>query len=179
MFKIFWKDEEGSILILFTVLVFVIMGMIGLAHEGGRLLGVNNQLQDLADAAALAGARELDGAAVPWPGPRTAARTLLGNDPRWAEGGPSDATAQLKGGTAGVEFFEKLKGVDGAAGTSLPLTNRYARFIRVTTVDRPVLAHFVRAVGASNSLQTIATATAGSSIVACEVQPLMMCNPFE
>ena len=63
------------------------MGLIGLAHEGGRFLGVNSQLQDLADAAAIAGARELDGEAGALTRAETEARTLLDNNPRWAEGG--------------------------------------------------------------------------------------------
>ena len=85
----------------------------------------------------------------------------------------------MKSGTAGVEFFEKLNGVDGATADLATTDERYARFIRVTTVDRSVLAYFVRAVGATATLQTSATATAGSDVVACEIQPLMMCNPFE
>jgi hypothetical protein len=179
MLRRLWKDEEGSILILFTLLVFVMMGMVGLAIEGGRVLGVDSQLQDLADAAALAGARELDGSAGAMARAEAVARTLLSNSPPWAEGGPSAPDAQLKSGTTGVQFYEKLKGVDGAAVDEVATDARYARFIQVTTVDRAVLAYFLRAVGATNSVQRSATATAGSGIVACEVMPLMMCNPTE
>ena len=55
------RDERGSIIIQATLTIVVIMGMIGLALDGGRLFMVNNDLQDLADAAALAGAAKLDG----------------------------------------------------------------------------------------------------------------------
>jgi Flp pilus assembly protein TadG len=91
MLRRLWKDEEGSILILFTLLVFVMMGMVGLAIEGGRVLGVDSQLQDLADAAALAGARELDGSAGAMARAEAVARTLLSNSPP----GPKEGRARL------------------------------------------------------------------------------------
>src|SRR5437899_825055 len=56
-------DERGSILIQFTITSVAILGMIGLALDGGRLLMLHSDLQALADAAALAGAAKLDGTA--------------------------------------------------------------------------------------------------------------------
>jgi len=57
------KDEHGTILVQFTVYLVAVFGFIGLALDGGRYLLLHNSLQDLADAAALAGAAELDGTA--------------------------------------------------------------------------------------------------------------------
>jgi hypothetical protein len=46
-------------------------------------------------------------------------------------------------------------------------------------VTRQVLPTFLHAVGATSADQTSATATAGATLVACNVQPLMLCNPYE
>src|SRR5262249_7377537 len=54
-----------------------------------------------------------------------------------------------------------------------------ARFIKVTTVTREVATSFLRALGATANAQTSTWAVAGSSYVACNVQPLMICNPWE
>ena len=51
-------------------------------------------------------------------------------------------------------------------------------FIKVVTVTRDVVPAFLVAVGATSSDQKSATATAGQTVVACNVQPMMLCNPF-
>ena len=56
------KDERGSIMVQAVLYIAVSIGLTGLALDGGRFLMLNNSLQDLADAAALAGAAQLDGA---------------------------------------------------------------------------------------------------------------------
>jgi Flp pilus assembly protein TadG len=68
------KDEHGTILVQFTVYLF---GLIGLALDGGRYPLLHNSLQNLADAAALAGAAKLDG---------TSGATTLGNCRRPSHG---------------------------------------------------------------------------------------------
>jgi hypothetical protein len=51
--------------------------------------------------------------------------------------------------------------------------------IKVVTLTKNVVPQFLVAVGATSIGQTQATATAMTSPVACNVQPLMLCNPFE
>jgi Flp pilus assembly protein TadG len=159
------RDERGSIIIKFTIMLPVIMGIIGLGLDGSRFLMLNNESQDLADAAALAGAKELDGAVDAITRADNAARTLLNNAPRWSDLG--------SGQVATVEFFEKLN-------PDVPTTDPVrASLIKVTSTTRQVMPTFLRAAGATSNNQTSATATAGSDIVACNVQPLMLCNPYE
>jgi Flp pilus assembly protein TadG len=60
-------DESGAVLIMVTVLLVVFLGFVALALDVGHLYVVKNELQNAADAGALAGARELyldDGSAV-------------------------------------------------------------------------------------------------------------------
>src|SRR5580704_6059886 len=56
----FWRDEDGIILPYVTVMLVVIIGVAVLAIDGARLMSLQTQLQNGADALALAGAAELD-----------------------------------------------------------------------------------------------------------------------
>ena len=60
------RDEDGSVLIWSTLVIFIIIGMVGLGVDGARILNLNSNLQEIADAAAIAGAQKLDGSAGGW-----------------------------------------------------------------------------------------------------------------
>jgi len=84
------KDEHGTILVQFTVYLVAIFGFIGLALDGGRYLLLHNSLQDLADAAALAGAAKLDGTNGATTLATAAAQAMANNNPpRWYDLGGS------------------------------------------------------------------------------------------
>src|SRR6476660_8378748 len=86
----FRKDEHGSILVQFTIYLVAIFGFIGLALDGGRYLLLHNSLQDLADAAALAGAARLDGTSAATTLATAAAQAMANNNPpRWYDLGGS------------------------------------------------------------------------------------------
>jgi Flp pilus assembly protein TadG len=164
-----WADERGSILIYFTIVMGVMFGLIGLALDGGRYLMVNNDLQQVADAAALAAASQLDGESDALARADAAARNL-DNDVHWYDvAGP-----KILAGTAGVQFYETLADVDANTPTS---DAKKANFAKVTTGSWQVAPTFLVAVGALSNNSTEATAVAGSTYVACNVQPLMLCNP--
>src|SRR5215472_970415 len=98
-------DQRGSILVQFTITLAAIMGMIGLALDGGRYFMLHNDLQKLADAAALAGAAQLDGTVNALTNADTAARSLNpDNLVHWADAG----TVKIQAGTAGVQFYSSL-----------------------------------------------------------------------
>ncbi|MGA7025847.1 MAG: pilus assembly protein TadG-related protein, partial [Pseudolabrys sp.] len=84
------KDEHGTILLQFTVYLVAIFGFIGLALDGGRYLLLHNSLQDLADAAALAGAAKLDGTSGATTLATATAQAMANNNPpRWYDLGGS------------------------------------------------------------------------------------------
>src|SRR5262249_61905402 len=58
--KAFWGDTDGVILPYVTVMLVVIIGVAVLALDGSRYMSLQTQLQNGADALALAGAAELD-----------------------------------------------------------------------------------------------------------------------
>jgi Flp pilus assembly protein TadG len=170
------RDQTGQVMIYFVILIPVMLGLIGLSLEGGRLLMLNSQLQDLADAAALAGAKELDGRDDAITRATNAAENVLNNDTWW-----SNIVLTGVQITTPV-FYSQLKGApsdDPAPGDVITTDAKQANFIKVTTVTRQVAPAFLVAVGATALAQTSATATAGTTYVACNVQPLMLCNPFE
>jgi Flp pilus assembly protein TadG len=166
MLKGLVRDERGHVLIMFTVMLPVIFGLIGLSLEGGRLMLLHSQLQDMADAAALAGARELDGGANAISRARQAALDWsLKNAPWWSN-------VPLVGNQIGEPLITDT--LDGAASVN----DAKATYVKVTTVMRSVAPIFLVAV--TNVLGSVnATATASSKYVACNVQPMMLCNPFE
>jgi Flp pilus assembly protein TadG len=171
----FAKDKDGNVAIFLTLTLPVIIGMIGLVLDGGALIHLNSDLQELADAAAIAGAAELDGASDAIDRATDKAEHLLNNDPHWSNVARSGV--QITTPT----FYSKLS-VDPVTKkpTDTPTTNpAQARFIKVTTVTRERAVSFLAAVGAAANAQTSASAVAGSITIACNVQPLMLCNPYE
>jgi len=159
------KDEDGHVVLYFTLMLPVMLGLTGLVLDGGGLFNLHSELQALADAAALAGAKELDGTADAITRASDRAQNLLSNDPRFSNVAASGSQV------ASVQFFSALD-----VSTTDPTQ---ANFIKVTTVTRQVLPTLLQAVGATSAGQTSASATAGATYVACNVQPLMLCNPFE
>jgi Flp pilus assembly protein TadG len=174
----FWADERGSILLYFTIVMVVIFGFVGLAVDGSRFFMLNNKLQDLADASALAGAKELNSE----PGAICRARDAamnLSNDPQWSNVATNDTVQIGEPAFFGPGIDDALPAPTCASSTTTDANDSIAAFIKVTTLTRQVAPTILVAVGAISPQSTAATATAGTTFVACNVQPLMLCNPFE
>jgi hypothetical protein len=145
------RDEKGQIVIMFTIMVPVIMGVIGLSLEVGRVYLLHSQLQDLADAAALAGAKKLDGTAGAMDRAKDAAQAV-DNPHWWSQIGISPRLAD-----DGFFFYSKLRtppnhpDVEATSDTD-------AYYIKVRTNLGGVSPAFLIAVGAVNINQTSATA---------------------
>jgi hypothetical protein len=58
------RSETGAVIVFVTLLLVFMLGMIGLAFDIGQAFANKSQLQNVADASALAGASALDGTAV-------------------------------------------------------------------------------------------------------------------
>jgi len=168
------KDEDGHILLYFTIMLPVIVGMIGLTLDGGAFFHLNTDLHELADAAALAGAKELQGKSGDRDRATTKAETLLSNDPHWSNVASS-----------GVQIVDPPIYYSSLNPDVVATSDTNAQYIKVTTVTRRRRPDFIpltaalRGLSAPSNNQTSASAVAGNSSVACNVQPLMLCNPFE
>jgi Flp pilus assembly protein TadG len=164
------NDEDGSIALFLAIALPVTMGMIGLVLDGGAFFHLNTDMQELADAAAIAGAAELDGASDALTRATDRAENLLSNDPHWSNVARSGV--QITTPT----FYSEL---DPVNGDTLATGAADAKYIKVTTVIRERTISFLSAVGLTGNAQTSASAVAGSTPIACNVQPLMLCNPYE
>jgi Flp pilus assembly protein TadG len=182
----FWCDSDGMILPYVTILLGVIVGVGVLALDGARYMSLQTQLQQGADALALAGAAELDRLPASAQGGddsisrATAAinnQTFVVNSTIFGTG--SAANVQV----SAVRFLSALP----ASDATNPIPASYvttdptqARFVEVTV--RAVSINTILPAslfGGVNNLSTTAQAVAGFDQVECQYTPLYVCNPFE
>ncbi|MFN4143534.1 TadE/TadG family type IV pilus assembly protein [Aestuariivirga sp.] len=163
-------DVTGAVMIWSTLIMLVLIGLIALAIDGARFMNLNSNLQEIADAAALAGAKELDGREDAITRARSAAINYLKNDPQWSDIASQEVQI-VSDGPNRPTFFSSI---DPDVVTEV---GKEAVFIRVTTIDRSVGLAFVTT--GQQTATTAATATAKSSFSACAAIQSYMCNPFE
>jgi Flp pilus assembly protein TadG len=174
--RAFWNDTSGVILPYVTVMLVVIVGLSVLALDGARLMSLQTQLQNGADALALAGAAELDRLPDAETRARTAIEHLLTNSTMFGSRASRTITV------SNIKFYSRLPASDASpmsAGT--PATHPgNARFVSVTV--RPVTLPTILPAalfGGANTVTTAASAVAGFDQVVCAVTPLYVCNPYE
>jgi hypothetical protein len=174
--KAFWGDTNGVILPYVTVMLVVIVGVSVLALDGSRYMSLQTQLQNGADALALAGAAELDRTPTAIARATHAINRLITNSSLFGSG--SDRNVRV----ARINFLRSLPPRDSdpilpGNRTSDPTQ---AAFVEVTVEPirlRTILpASFF---GGSNVLTVGAQAVAGFDQVVCDFTPIFICNPFE
>lgn len=177
MFKSLWQDTRGIMLPYVTIMLVVLIGCSVLAVDGARFMSLQTQMQNAADALALAGARELDKQ------PNAITRATNAIDNLVANGlAGMGITAAL---THSEVFYSNLN--DASAGISSPGTSTAvdseAKFVRVTIAPKTVPTIFPVSFlnsAAANSFSTGAQAIAGNAGVAiCGIPPVYICNPYE
>jgi hypothetical protein len=174
--KSLWNDTSGIILPYVTMMLVVIVGLSVLALDGARVMSLQTQLQNGADALALAGAAELDRLPDAETRARTAIERLLSNSTLFGSG------AKRTIAVSNIKFYRRLPASDASpmsAGT-LATGPRDARFVSVTV--RPVTLSMILPValfGGSNTITTARSAVAGFDQVVCGVTPMYVCNPYE
>jgi len=173
--SLLWHDTSGVMLPYVTALLVIIVGVSLLAFDGaGRAFSLQTQLQNIADAAALAGAAELNRA----PGARTRATNAITNLVTNRLAGMDVTNVTL----STPVYYETLPAASTyfSSGTVSP-DDGHARFVAVTlshTMNTIFPASFLRP-GAANSYTAGAQAVAGSDSVSCQDTPMFICNPFE
>jgi Flp pilus assembly protein TadG len=172
----FWNDTSGVILPYVTVMLVVIVGLSVLALDGARLMSLQTQLQNGADALALAGAAELDRLPDAETRAGTAIQRLLTNSTLFGSRDSRTITV------SNIKFYSRLPPNDAnpmSAGT-LATGPANARFVSVTV--RPVTLPTILPAaifGGANMVTTTASAVAGFDQVVCGVTPIYVCNPYE
>ena len=169
------KDDDGGIALYTTVLIGTIMGMVGLVIDGGSFFHLHSNLQEVADAAALAGAAELDGASDAITRATAAANAIA--DPSNAPN--SNQVNWSNVAVSGVQITTPVfySSLNPDTTTTDP---KQAYYIQVTTVSRQVTPSFIAALVTTNQT-TSASAVAENSLSSGVCAPLQsfLCNPFE
>ena len=171
-----WSDTGGVILPYVTVMLPVIVGVSCLALDGARLMSLHTQLQNEADALALAAAAELDRLPDAETRARRAIERLLAKQTLFG------AHSNRKNQPAVVQFYSRLPAKDSEpmSGGTLASGPESARFVSVAV--HPVAFSTILPtafVGGANSTISSASAVAGFDQVVCGVTPIYVCNPFE
>jgi hypothetical protein len=140
------RKRRGFVLITLAGSAIVVVGMLGLATDLGRLYIVRNESQAYADSAALGAALQLDGTLDGLSRARTIA---LSNVNRWNMGTQAFADRTVEFSTTGTGGWQANPG-----------TGAGYRFVRVIAAAN-VGMHFVPVLGQPQSMRTGARAVAG------------------
>jgi len=171
-----WNDTSGIILPYVTVMLVAIVGLSVLALDGARLMSLQTQLQNGADALALAGAAELDRLPDAEIRARTAIQHLLSNSTLF--GSNKNRTVAV----SDIKFYTRLPTNDASpmSAGKLATSSTNARFVSVTirpvTIPTLLPAAFL---SGTNAITSGASAVAGFDQVVCGVTPIYVCNPYE
>src|SRR5215471_6613830 len=172
--KQLWGDGDGVVLPYVAIMLGVIIGLSALALDGGRLMSVQTQLQNGADALALAGAAELDRRPDSIIRAKAAIQDLIKNP---IAGAGISQTAEV----TSIDFLQSLPASDDLPITTANLTDdpTLAAYVQVTL--KPIAMQMIFPV-LSEGLARItvgAQSVAGYDQIVCNAQPLYVCNPFE
>jgi Flp pilus assembly protein TadG len=173
---LFWQDRRGVILPYVTLMLVVVVGVAVLALDGARLMSLQTQLQNGADALALAGAAELDRLPDSEARSVNAINSLLANSTLFGSGANRNVRV------AGIAFYARLPESDASpiSAGALATSPTNARFV-VVTVEPVTLSTIFPAglFGGSNAVTSGASAVAGFDQVVCQATPIYVCNPYE
>ncbi len=189
--RAFRDDARAAMAITMGFFMVLLMGMGVLALDVGRMMVIEVQMKNAADAAAFAAAVQLTGA----DGSRVLADAVARNAAQqitsFIEGTPKytirDGTAGMDGNTSlntGIQFYQSWDPGDPGSGV-LATTDTNAVIVRVemksellTLVLQPIIDILTGAPTPGTTVHT-AYAVAQNAATACETPPLMICNPFE
>ncbi|MBV1902484.1 MAG: Tad domain-containing protein [Marinosulfonomonas sp.] len=175
----FRQEDAGALLVLWAVSIAVILGIVALSFDFGRLASTQSELQSYADHVALAAAGELDGENDAIIRATAAAANLISDTQAFGSGaknltGPTNYT---------LDFYDTLPASDQAAiAAGLTTDPNDAIYARVVAVPQTVnftfgAAFFALTGNAPSNNQVSAIAIAGFTQYACDVTPLMFCLP--
>lgn len=173
----FLKDQRGATAATFGLALFALVAVGGVGFDYARLAGMDSELQNAADQAALAGASQLDGkngaclrasAAASDPDFLTNL-TLLAND-----GGDAEITITPEpdcDAVGNIRFYQDTSRTPATDDSN-------ANFIEIFIGFRTANYAFTPLVAAISG-NTNAAALAGLGSAICRVPPVMFCNPAE
>jgi hypothetical protein len=159
--------QRGAVAIIVGLSLAVMLGFIGLAIDGGRLYLTKTELQNAADACALAAAYELTGVPIPAEAfvRAEAAGKTVGTRNR-----VDFQNVAIPAGDISLSYGTALNAGFALAGAG------NAKYVRCTVQRSGIQPYFMQAVGIGNqAVNAIATATLAPAQTNCAV-PMAMCT---
>ncbi|WFL76628.1 pilus assembly protein [Altererythrobacter arenosus] len=177
--KQFWSDQRGAVAATYALALIPLIAIAGLGFDYARVMGMDTELQNAADQAALAGATQLNQTSDSMTRAINAATGNLVTNSTFLSNDGAGGTIAITDTATQIVFYANK--ADAEAGTGgFTDTSRFAeaRFIEVTVDTRDARYAFTPVVGALvGSLNAGAVAGVGSAV--CRIPPLMICNPDE
>jgi len=167
------RDQRGALAIIVGLTIAVLIGFAGLALDGGRLYVNKTELQNAADACALAASFELTGApnipASRFPIAEDSGKLLATRNRVGFQGGfiaAADVT---------VQFASALNAGSWLSASSNPSAS--SKYVRCTLAETGITPWFMQVLGFGNSsVQALATATLAPPQNTCTSIPIGMCS---
>jgi Putative Flp pilus-assembly TadE/G-like len=171
------RSDDGTILPFVGMTLAVILGILALTYDIGRMSSNQGDLQSFADSVVLAAAGELDGRADSITRAQAAAAVMIADAARF---GIEDDVLSGAGDYDLTFLTARPVGSNLAAYTTSD--SKKARFVHVAVTPQTIEPGFAAAFSALSGHETLATevaaeAAAGFSQVACDITPLMFCMP--
>ena len=165
----FPRSERGFVLVFLAIAIPAILGLVGLALDGIRLMSLDTELANVADGAARAAASRLDRSDQAIPRAREAARALSNDS--------SSDRRDLSKTRLSFRFAANLSDLRDSPDYSLADNEgAEASFVEVKTSKTSLTTSFLQLIGARAApLQR--RAIAESTYYACDVTPAMLCTP--
>ena len=173
--RAFWADERGAVAASYALALPVLVAAAAFGMDYARMVGMDSELQNGADQAALAAASQLNKNAGACARAANAAVSLVANQSLLGSGDNAvtipleedcDAVGQIR-------FYQDKAKIDAAT------TDANARFVEVRVNAKTVDYALFPVIGLVTSGNMDAAAFAGLGSAICKVPPVMMCNPNE
>jgi Flp pilus assembly protein TadG len=174
----FTRNEDGTVLVFWAISLVVLIGVVSLSFDVGRMAVTQTDLQSYADHVALAAAGELDGASDAITRARAAAQDLISDTQHYGDG----ASALSADVDVTLSFHSDLPSDDLSALGSVTADPAEAAFVAVDitprSVDTPFADTLATMLGVATPSATVnARAVAGFTRYACDITPLFFCVP--
>lgn len=175
----FARDESGAIMVFFALSLVVLLGLVAMSFDMGRVHITQSELQSYADNVALAAAGELDGKSDSITRATAAAANLISDRQTFGDGDKTLAGS----GDYTLTFLSALPADDTDPTTAATTNPLLAAYVRVDVTQQTVPwvfgAAFFGLSGetAPGSNAVDARAVAGFTRIACDIASMMFCVP--
>ena len=176
----FGRDEGGAVAATYSIALLGLIAIAGVGYDVARMYGLDSELQNAADQAAIAAATQLDKNAGACSRASSAAVGLLRNVTLLANDGNADGNTITFTDEAACDATGFIRFYQDKEKTTPATSDEEARYVEVRVNPR-VARYALTPVGSSitNSGNLNAAAFAGVGSAICRVPPLMICNPIE